>query len=403
MDQPTATTGPELAAEPARISGAQLYLLAIASAVVTANAYYIHPIVALVAEDFGVGKGQIGIVPALNQLALAVGIFFFLPLGDRIGNARLAAIFTAAQFAAVALMAFAGNFELFVAGSTLLGLFTITPYLIPAYASKRVDPARIGHAVAVLTTGVIGGILLARVGAGMIGEYLGWRTVYEVAAVLMLAFSAILPMVMRQPAVAGPAERGSYGALLLSTLTLAARHRTVLLSGSIQGLNFAIFLSVWLGIGLHLPAIGYGVDTVGWLAAVAIVNLASTPRLGAWTDRFGATRARAVMAALQMVGVLLLFVAGGSVWVLLAPLVVMNVVGPVIDVAGRATFLGEEPAIRTRLMTVYIMLMFCGGGFGSWAGTTAYAAAGWMGTCGLALGLSVCVLGLSTMTRGLAR
>jgi hypothetical protein len=52
-----------------------LFLLAFAAAVVTANAYYIHPIIALVAKDFGVSPSEIGLVPALNQIALAAGIF----------------------------------------------------------------------------------------------------------------------------------------------------------------------------------------------------------------------------------------------------------------------------------------------------------------------------------------
>lgn len=366
---------------------------------VTANAYYIHPIVALVAKDFGVGPALIGAVPALNQIALALGIFFLLPLGDRLGNAKLAAWFSAAQLGGVVIMALAGNFMWFVLGSTLLGLFTITPYLIPAYVSKRTQPAQMAHAMAVLTTGIILGILVARLGAGLVGEYLGWRNVYYIASILMLIFAVALPRIMRQPRPAGmTASQLSYGKLLLSTLPLAWAYKHVLLSGAIQGLNFGIFLAVWLGIGLHLPTIGYGADVVGYLTVIAIINLVSTPMLGRWTDRIGAKRARLIMACLQMIGVALLFVSGGHVWLLIVPLMVMNIVGPTIDVAGRATFLTEAPEVRTRLMTVYIMLMFIGGGFASWAGTAVYAAAGWTGTAMLALAMSSLVLGLSFMS-----
>ena len=59
--------------EPTRLSKAQEYWLAVAAAVVTANAYYIHPIIGDVARHFGVSATQIGLVPALNQLALAAG------------------------------------------------------------------------------------------------------------------------------------------------------------------------------------------------------------------------------------------------------------------------------------------------------------------------------------------
>lgn len=382
------------------LSGGRLYLLALASAVVTANAYYIHPIVSLVAQDFGVGPAFIGAVPALNQLALSLGIFFLLPLGDRLGNAKLAKWFSFAQFVGVATMALAGNFLWFVIGSTLLGLFTITPYLIPAYVSKRTDPAKMGHAIAVLTTGIILGILSARLGAGLIGEYLGWRNVYYIASGLMLIFSFALPKIM------GPTRKSahkpepiSYAALLRSTLTIALRNRHILLSGVIQGLNFGIFLAAWLGIGLHLPHIGYGADVVGYLTILSIANLFSTPLLGRLMDHVGARQARLIMAGLQVIGTGLLFYSAGQLWWLLPPLIIMNMVSPTIDVAGRATFLTEAPEIRTRLMTIYIMLMFIGGGIASWAGTAVYASAGWTGTGALVLIMALVVLALCVIGR----
>lgn len=85
--------------EPARLSRTQEYLLAVAAAVVTANAYYIHPIIGDVAAHFGVSEARIGLVPALNQLALAVGILLLLPLGDRYSNRRLTVLFAIGQTA----------------------------------------------------------------------------------------------------------------------------------------------------------------------------------------------------------------------------------------------------------------------------------------------------------------
>ncbi|MEM9397861.1 MAG: MFS transporter, partial [Pseudomonadota bacterium] len=72
-----------------RLSNRGIFMLAVASAFVTANAYYIHPIIGRVADSFGVGNGLVGIVPALNQFALALGVLLLLPLGDRMSNRRL--------------------------------------------------------------------------------------------------------------------------------------------------------------------------------------------------------------------------------------------------------------------------------------------------------------------------
>ena len=381
------------AVTPKLLSNPQVYALTFASAVVTANAYYIHPIISLVAEDFGIDKGMIGIVPAMNQIALAIGIFLLLPLGDMTSNKRLTAIFVAAQTASIAAMAFAPGFTIFLLGSTVLGFFTIAPYLLPTYASKRVPPERLGYVTALLTTGIILGILLARVGAGVVAEYLGWRMIYYIAAALMLAVSILLPFIM------DGGERGKdrlslskYFGLLGSIAPIIKRNPEILISGAIQGLSFGIFLSIWMALGLHIPDnLGYGVDTVGYLAMLAIVSMVTTPRFGKWADRTGARRARLILCSLQF-GIMTLFLfTGHSLWLLIVPLILTNTFGPSIDVTGRMTFLSKSPDIRTRLMTVYIVLMFIGGGFGSWMGTASYAWGGWQATAWIIVAMSALV------------
>ena len=387
--------------QPTRLTGAQETSLAIAAAVVTANAYYIHPIIAEVADYFGVSHSRIGLVPALNQIALAVGIFLLLPLGDRISNRRLTITFAAGQTASIALMAIARGFTLFVIGSTMLGFFTIAPYLLPAYASKRVAPERLGQVTAKLAAGVILGILIARVGAGVVAEHFGWRMIYWIAAALMLAVTLALPRLM-EGGERSARDRQSYPNLLVSVFPLIGKHWEILFSGAIQALNFGQFIAVWLGLALYLtsPEMGYGTDTVGYLAGLAAISIFSTPRLGRWADEVGARKARAIFAFCQLAGILLLWPLGGSLWTLIIPLMITNFVGPGVDVTGRMTFLALDPGVRTRLTTVYVVMMFIGGGIGSYAGTAVYDAFGWAGTCGL---LALCSLALASLATAAKR
>ncbi|MFK7975464.1 MAG: MFS transporter [Halioglobus sp.] len=383
------------------VSRTELALLTLASAVVTANAYYIHPIIARVAEDFGVSAAAAGMVPALNQLALALGIFLLLPLGDRFSNRKLIVIFVIGQCVGITGMAFAPSFNLFIASSTLLGFFTIAPYLLPAYVSRRASPQQLGQVTATLTTGIVMGILLARAGAGVIGEHLGWRTVYYLAAAMMVSMVFILPAVMvENEQTPSDEETFSYIRLLGSLRGIINNNTEILFSGVIQGSSFGIFLATWLGLGLHLtsPAMGYGVDVVGYLALIAIANLFVTPRVGKLADTVGARRARFWLALIQSAAALLLLLFGHSLWLLILPLMLMNLVGPSIDVTSRMLFLSKAPELRTRLTTVYIILMFVGGGLGSWLGTAAYEWGGWNATAILVIGFSGVIVLLSYLT-----
>ena len=394
------TSGPsgDAPGDERRLSSTELLLLTLASAVVTANAYYIHPIISEVARGFEVRDAVIGIVPGANQLALALGVFLLLPLGDRVSNRKLVTITVAGQFLSITGMAFATDFRLFTLASTVLGFFTIAPYLLPAYASKRVDPARLGAVTAMLTTGVIGGILVARAGAGIVAETFGWRTVYYIASCFMLIVSILIPFLMdEREAGSDTRPKQSYFSLLLSMFPLLKRYPEIIVSGAMQGLGFGVFLSIWMGLGLHLPDMGYGVDVVGYLAAFAGFNLLTTPALGRWADRVGPYKARIVAACVNFFAVCLLWPLGYNLWLLIIPVVLMTLLGPLVDICNRMTFLSLEKDIRTRLMTIYIVMMFIGGGISSSLGTAVYDFAGWPGNALLAMCMSAGLLTLSVV------
>lgn len=366
-----------------------------------ANAYYIHPIVTEVADHFRIGPAEIGIVPALNQVALAVGILFLLPLGDRFGNRTLVLVFSALQAACLFAMATASSFVIFTAASTVLGAMTVAPYLLPAYASKRTAPEELGRVTALLTAGILFGILYARVGAGVIAEYIGWQVVYYLACGLMLVLVFALRFLMRGKAPPAPDEPPPqpYSKLLVSLAPLVKQHPEAVLSGCIQALNFGMFIAIWLGLGLHLPSdeMGYSVDVVGYLAFTAGLSMVSTPWLGMWVDKVGPERARMLLTIVQVAAAALLLAFGNSLALLLIPIVMNTVAGPVIDVSGRMTILRLEPAIRTRLMTVYVVIMFTGGGIASTMATAAYERAGWSGNVAIAIGFALTALALSTL------
>ncbi len=380
------------------MSGGGLMLFALASAAVVANAYYIHPIISLVADYFGVSDAMIGMVPSFNQIALALGIFLLLPLGDWFSNRTLVLIFVCGQVLSIIMMALASSFAMFVASSTVLGFFTIAPYILPAYVSKRVPVTRLGYANSILTTGIIFGILIARAGAGVVGEHFGWRAVYIIAACFMVAVSALLFLIMeKRDDHASQANERNYFALIFSILPIIRKYPEIILTGTIQALGFGIFLAIWMGLGLHLttPEMGFGTDTVGYLALLTVLNLFFQPYLGRWSDRIGPRRARLIVGFVQFCGVVLLSLTGQSLWLMILPILMINLVGPTVDVANRMTFLSEAPEFRTRLMTVYIIFMFLGGGLASWAGTAVYDFAGWFGTACLICAASACQVTLS--------
>src|SRR5262249_56129741 len=88
-----------------RISRRIVWLLAFSTGCIVANIYYIQPLLADIAHDFGLSVTQIGIVAMLAQVGTGLGMLFFVPLGDKYERRSLISTSLTAESFPLALLA----------------------------------------------------------------------------------------------------------------------------------------------------------------------------------------------------------------------------------------------------------------------------------------------------------
>jgi len=155
-------------------------LLSVACGICVASLYYIQPLEAVVAGEFGIPAGAAGIAVTCVQLGYAAGLLLVVPLGDLVDRGRL--IFIAMLVSVVALFAVAvsPSFSLLVVMLCVLGFGSVTPQLIIPLATHLAPQGREGATVGTMMSGLLAGILLSRTFGGVVGELTGvastcWR------------------------------------------------------------------------------------------------------------------------------------------------------------------------------------------------------------------------------------
>jgi predicted MFS family arabinose efflux permease len=98
--------------------------------------------------------------------------------------------------------------------SLLIGLLAVAAQVILPMAASLSAKNR-GQTVGIIFTGILVGILAARVFSGYITEWLGWRYVYGISAFMVLCTALMIKFSL--PSVPVLFE-GSYTQLLKSTL-----------------------------------------------------------------------------------------------------------------------------------------------------------------------------------------
>jgi predicted MFS family arabinose efflux permease len=369
-----------------------VWLLALTTGCVVANIYYIQPLLADIAREFGLSVAQIGIVAMLAQVGTGLGMLFFVPLGDKYERRGLIAALLVAEAVACALAATSPNVLWLSAACFLVGGATATIHVVVPLAAHLAPPQERGRIVGTVLSGLLIGILLARAFSGVVGAQFGWRTVYWFASALMLAL-AITIRASLQPS--RPQLSMKWTALMRSIGSLAREHGTVREAAVLACLLFMTFSALWttLVFLLRTPPYHYGTTAAGVFGLLGASSASAAPIVGRMSDRYGPERSILVAIVVTLVGYLVLLVAGRHLAGLIGAIVLIDVGVQSGHVANQSRIYGLVPEARSRINTVYMVAFFIGGALGSYFGPFGLNYGGWTGFCAIPLAALVFALG----------
>ena len=194
-----------------------LWTLAIVAGVSVANLYYNQPLLNVIRHELGVSEFKTNLIAMITQVGYAIGLLFIVPLGDLYQRKKIILTnFTLLIFSLIAIGA-APDIYIIWGASLITGICSMIPQIFVPIASQFSRPENKGRNVGIVISGLLTGILASRVVSGFVGEVLGWREMYFIAAGMMMlcaiAVLKILPDIQ-------PTFQGKYGDLMKSLFSL---------------------------------------------------------------------------------------------------------------------------------------------------------------------------------------
>ncbi|NIG20903.1 MULTISPECIES: MFS transporter [Pantoea] len=371
-----------------------VFTLAAGAGLSVASIYYSQPMLDIISKQFNVGIGSVGMVPMLTQAGYALGILLLAPLGDRHDRRTIILIKGLMLVAALLLCGFSGGINALLIASFVTGLTaTVAQDIVPASAALAPERSR-GKTVGTVMTGLLVGILLSRVVSGVVAEYLGWRTMYMVAAVAVLLISLALWRVLPR---FKPGTSVSYPRLLLSLAHLWQHHQTLRRAALAQGLLSVGFSAFWSTLALMLSErFHFDSAVAGAFGLAGAAGALAAPLAGSVADRIGPARVTQYGATLVMVSFALMFLLPLLPVPAQIGLIIISTIG--FDLGVQATLVAHQtlvyslaPEARSRLNALMFTVVFIGMATGAALGSLALAHFGWTG-----------VVTLSTLAAALA-
>ncbi|WP_116121469.1 MFS transporter [Paraburkholderia sp. BL6669N2] len=173
-----------------------ILLFAVTAGVMMANLYYVQPLLATVATAFGHATTTAGYLVTFTQAGYAVGVLLIVPVGDVLDRRKMLSFMLIVNAGALAVAALSQNFATFSAASLLIGITSSAVMVVISYVAVRAPDSERGRRVGQVMTGLILGILLARTVSGLVGHFFGWRSMYVIAAGVVIGLLFALRAVM---------------------------------------------------------------------------------------------------------------------------------------------------------------------------------------------------------------
>ncbi|WP_375756052.1 MFS transporter [Corallococcus exercitus] len=368
-----------------------VWLMAVAVAVTVANLYYNQPLLGDIGRSLGADGSALGLVPTLTQVGYAVGMLFLVPLGDSLERRKVILVLCGCVGVALVAAGFAPSLHVMVAASFAIGVTTVVPQLLIPFAAQLAAPSERGRVVGTVMSGLLIGILLSRTAAGFVGTHLGWRTMFFVAAGLMVVMGVVLRFTL--PA-APPVAAMPYPQLMRSLIHLARTEPVLRLHALLGGLTFGAFSAFWATLALYLRSMPghYDAQVAGLFGVVGVAGAAIAPMVGRFADRGAGRRINALAIAVLLASFVVLWLLGHSLWGIALGVVLLDLGAQANQIANQARVYSLRPDARSRLNTLYMVTYFVGGAAGAWAGMAAWTRAGWPGVCAVGAGMSLTAL-----------
>ena len=349
--------------------------MAVAAGASVANIYYNQPILKDISSTFNVTENKAGIISLFSQIGYGMGLFFIIPLGDKINKRKLILGLLSMLFIMLLLMTMTTNIYQVWVLSLFIGLLSVSVQVILPMAAS-LDPVKRGKTVGTIFTGILIGILAARVFSGFIAQWLTWRYVYGFSAVLILTVTLLLkanlPNVQNE-------FKGHYFQLLQSVLIQIKRF-SLLREASLTGaLLFGVFCSFWTTLTFHLsgPPFYFHSNIIGLFGLVAIAGALMAPHVGKLADKGNSKRSLLLAVWMIIFSLLLMKIMPDSVAILVIAVIILDIGVQAMQVTNVAMIYTLDQTSHSRINTVYMTSYFIGGAAGTFVGLQCWKYGGW--------------------------
>lgn len=369
-----------------------LLTMAVIAGLTVANCYYNQPLLEMIRHDMGVSQHEANLITVVTQIGYALGLCFLIPMGDLYSRRRIIVINMSVAAVMAVFIAFSQRVWIVWGASLLLGACSVIPQFFIPIAGQYSEKKNKGRNMGIVLSGLLTGILASRVVSGYVGEWLGWREMFIIAALIMIVCLILTLKIMPQ---IDSNYVGTYRGLMKSVFHIVASNARIRLYAIRAAFSFGSMMAIWSCLAFRLAQAPFfsGSEMVGTLGMCGIAGALAASGLGKLVNQWGIRKLSLYGACLQLVAWTTAYLFGDTYMGLIVAIILVDIGLQCLQLSNQSGCIQEMPEASNRANTIFMTTYFIGGSFGTYCAGLAWTHEGWMGVC--AVGAILAAISLS--------
>lgn len=369
-----------------------LLTMAVIAGLTVANCYYNQPLLEMIRHDMGVSQHEANLITVVTQIGYALGLCFLIPMGDLYSRRRIIVINMSVAAVMAVFIAFSQRVWIVWGASLLLGACSVIPQFFIPIAGQYSEKKNKGRNMGIVLSGLLTGILASRVVSGYVGEWLGWREMFIIAALIMIVCLILTLKIMPQ---IDSNYVGTYRGLMKSVFHIVASNARIRLYAIRAAFSFGSMMAIWSCLAFRLSQAPFfsGSEMVGTLGMCGIAGALAASGLGKLVNQWGIRKLSLYGACLQLVAWTTAYLFGDTYMGLIVAIILVDIGLQCLQLSNQSGCIQEMPEASNRANTIFMTTYFIGGSFGTYCAGLAWTHEGWMGVC--AVGAVLAAISLS--------
>ena len=314
-------------------------------------------------------------------------------MGDLYSRRRIIIVNMTVAAVMAVVIAVAHNVWMIWGASLLLGACSVIPQFFIPIAGQYSEKENKSRNMGVVLSGLLTGILASRVVSGYVGEWLGWREMFFIAALVMVLCMAITLKIMPQ---IKSNYVGTYGGLMASVFNIVTSNGRIRLYAVRAAFSFGSMMAIWSCLAFRLAQAPFysGSEMVGTLGLCGIAGAIAASGVGELVNRLGIRNMSVYGACLQLVAWATAWLLGDTFMGLVVAIILVDIGLQCLQLSNQSGCIQEMPQASNRANTIFMTTYFIGGSFGTYCAGLAWAHKGWTGVCvvgAILAAISLCI------------